>query len=156
MMALAVAVHWVHVLGAIVWAGSQIFLFAALWPALLGRPASEARALLGALMPGVARIMGPAGIITILSGLVRGTAFGPIRSLAALTTPYGLTFLASLLLVAALTVRGGRLRSRMGPSVFGEGAFPDRARPFLRRQGTITLSGVALLLVGMVLMRFGL
>ena len=154
--ALTIAVHWLHVLAGIVWFGSQVFLYAALWPALLRRPEGEARAFLGAFMPAAGRLMQPAFLVVVVTGLVRGTVLGPVRSLGALGTPYGLTFVASLLLVAALTVRAGRLRTRLGGRVFGDGAFPHAARTFLRRQGAVTLGALAAVLVGMVLMRFGL
>jgi uncharacterized membrane protein len=155
MVALTILVHWLHVLGAIVWAGSQLFLALAVWPALLQRPESDARTFVGALMPTAARILGPAGMLTIVTGLLRGTVFGPMRSWAALATPYGITFLVSILIVAALTVRGGRLRTRLGPRVFGDGAFPDRARAFLDSQRRITVGALAVLVGAMVLMRFG-
>jgi uncharacterized membrane protein len=153
--ALALVVHWVHVLAGVVWIGSQVFLFAALWPALLGRPQGEAGALLRGVMPRWGRVMGPAPVVLVLTGLARGTVFGPVRSWDALATPYGLTFATSLLLVVALVVLSGRARARMAERVFGPGAYPDGARAFLRRQGAVTLGLLLAIYTGMVLMRFG-
>ena len=124
MSALAIVVHWVHVLGAAVWFGAQAFLFAALWPALLGRPVPEARALLQAVAPRMARLMGWAGPVVMLSGLLRGTLFGPLRTWRALVgTAYGHTFLVALALVGALTAYGGRARAGFAARVFDGGAY---------------------------------
>lgn len=156
MTALAIAVHWVHVLAGISWFGGQIFLYAALWPAVLELPPGDARAFIGRVAPRVARIMAALGPTIVITGLLRGIAFGPLQSRADWTTPYGLTFVASLAIVLWLSAHGNRMRGKLGPAVFGEGAFPDRARAFLARQRAITLGALGTVLLGMVLMRFGL
>jgi uncharacterized membrane protein len=156
MTTLAILVHWVHVLAGVVWIGSQVFLYAALWPALLARPQGEAGAVLQGVMPRWARVMGALPPVVGITGILRGTAFGPVRSWGALATPYGLTFAAATLLVIALVVHGGRTRAAMGARVFGPGAFPDGARAFLRRQGAITLGLLGGIFTCMVLMRFGM
>jgi uncharacterized membrane protein len=156
MTALAIAVHWLHVGAAIVWVGAQVFVFAALWPALLARTATDARTILGAIMPRAARLFGPSAMLLVLTGLLRGTWLGPVRSWQALATPYGLTFATSLLLVVALMVNGGRLRSQLAGRVWAGDEFHSDARAYLQRQRAIALGGLATVLACMVLMRFGL
>jgi uncharacterized membrane protein len=155
MTALAILVHWVHVATALVWFGGQVFLYLALWPAVLGQPLPQARTFVMAIAPQIARLMRVIGPTVVVTGLLRGTVFGPIRSLGTLATSYGLTFLTGLAVVVALIVHGGRLRATLGPRVFADGAFPDGARAFLARQRAITLGLLSLILVCMVLMRFG-
>ena len=156
MTALTIVLQWVHIVAAIVWFGAQVFVFGLLWPALLRRPVGEARGLLGALMPAVSRVMGPSALIVVLSGLLRGTVFGPLRSWASLTTPYGLSFLVALAVVAGVMVNGSRMRVEMPKRVFGDGAFAPGAQPFLRRQAAIAFGALTIVLACMVLMRFGL
>ena len=156
MTALAIVVHWLHVVAGAIWFGAQAFLFAALWPALLRRPAPEARAMLGAIVPGMSRLMGIVGPVVIVTGLLRGTWLGPLRSAAALGTAYGATFLAAMALVAALSVIGGRARTSLGPRLFAGDAWHPGAAAYLRRFGAVTLGTLAAVLACMVLMRFGL
>ena len=157
MTLLAVLVHWVHVLAGAVWFGAQAFLFAALWPALLGRPVPEAKALLQGVAPRMARLMGWAGPVVIVSGLVRGTLLGPIRSWQALVgTAYGHTFLVSIALVGALTVYGGRARAGFAARLWDGDAYRPGAAAYLRRFGAGMVGTLAAVVGAMVLMRFGI
>jgi putative copper export protein len=157
MTALAIVVHWVHVLGAAVWFGAQTFLFAALWPALLGRPVSEARALLQAVAPRMARIMAWTGPVVMVSGLLRGTLFGPLRSWQALVgTAYGHTFLVALALVGALTAYGGRARAGFATRLWDGDRYRPGAGAYLRRFGAGMVGTLAAIVGCMVLMRFGI
>jgi copper resistance protein D len=155
MLTLTVVVHWVHVVAALVWAGGQAFFVAALWPALLRRPA-EARALYDALGAPVGRLMGMAGPLVLLLGVLRGTWLGPVRSWGALVaTSYGHAFLAAIVLTVALTVYGGAVRGQVETRVWHGAAFAPGAAAYLRRTGTVTLVGLAAIVGCMVLMRFG-
>ena len=98
-------VQWLHVVAGAIWFGAQVFTSAVIWPALLTRPAAEARATSDAMIAPAVRLMQPAGMLVLVLGIVRGTVLGPIRSLDALvSTAYGLTFLAALLLTFFLMV----------------------------------------------------
>ena len=157
MRTLTVVVHWAHVAAAVVWAGGQAFTAAALWPALLRRPA-EARALYDALGAPTGRLMAVAGQIVLLLGVLRGTWLGPVRSWDALVgTGYGRAFLAAILLTVALGAHGGAVRARLETRVWGGtgGGFAPGAAAYLRRTGAVTLAGLAAIVACMVLMRFG-
>lgn len=150
-------VHWLHVVAGAVWVGGQVFGSLVMWPALLGRPAAEARAIYDASAASAGRVMGGSGMVLLVLGPVRGTLLGPIRSWHVLfATPYGLTFIASALLTLGLMVHGGRTHGRMETRVWRNGEFAPGAGAFLRRSAAVTMAGLAAILACMVLMRFGL
>ena len=157
MLLLTAVVHWLHVVAGAVWFGGYLFVMTALWPALLGRPAAETRATVQALGASAPRIMGPATLVVIVLGIVRGTVLGPIRSWDALTgTGYGRAFLLSLVVTLWLMVHGGRARGRLATRVWSGAGYAAGARAHLRRSGAVTLAGFAVVLACMVAMRFGI
>jgi uncharacterized membrane protein len=155
--ALLLIVHWLHILAGIVWVGGYIFMVLALWPALLRRPAAEARATLDALGEPVGGLMMSSGSLVVLLGVIRGTWFGPIKSIGALFgSAYGLTWLVALLLTIGLSAHGAIASRRMAERVWDGDRFrPDAAR-YLRSSGALSLIGFGIVLTCMVLMRFGL
>ena len=157
MRELTIVVHWLHVLGGIVWFGGHVFTAAVIWPALLRRPAADAKALSDAMTEPAMRVMGPAGMLVLVLGIVRGTVLGPVRSLDVLIgTAYGWTFLAALLLTFGLMGYAGSTRQEMERRVWDGDRFHPGAAAWLRRSSAINLGGLAAILVCMVLMRFGL
>jgi uncharacterized membrane protein len=157
MRELTIVVHWLHVLGGIVWFGGHVFTAAVIWPALLRRPAVEAKALSDAMAGPAMRVMGPAGMLVLVLGIVRGTVLGPVRSLDVLIgTAYGWTFAAALLLTFGLMGYAGSTRKEMESRVWDGDRFHPGAAAYLRRSSAINLGGLATILVCMVLMRFGL
>ncbi len=152
-----IVVQWVHVVAGVIWAGGQAFMHLAVWPAMLRRPAPEAKATLPALGAAVAPVMGGSGMVVMVMGIVRGTALGPVRSWRVLfQSPYGWTFIAALALMAVLIARGARSGTRIPPRVFDGDGFRPGAAAFLRREAAITLTLLSAILGCMVLMRFGL
>lgn len=157
MRELTMVVHWLHVLGGIVWFGGHLFTAAVIWPALLRRPAAEARAVSDAMAQPAMRVMGPAGMLVLVLGIVRGTWLGPVRSLDVLVgTAYGWTFAAALLLTFFLMGYGGATRKEMERRVWDGDRFATGAAAWLRRTSAINLGALAAILACMVLMRFGL
>jgi uncharacterized membrane protein len=153
---LLLVVHWLHVLGGIVWFGGHVFTAAVVWPALLRRPPAEARAVSEAMAKPAMRVMGPAGLLVLVLGFVRGTVLGPVRSWDALLfTPYGRTFGAALLLTFFLMGASGGGRDAAARVWDGDRLRPDAAR-YLRRSAALNLGVLAAILACMVLMRFGL
>jgi uncharacterized membrane protein len=156
-MVLLVAVHWLHVLAGMVWFGGQVFINLVLWPMLLRRPAGEARELVQGMGRWAGPLMGGSGMAVLLLGILRGTWLGPVRSPGALfSTPYGLTFLAALLLTVFVMGHAGRARERVMERVWDGDAYRPGAAEHLRRSGAVTLVGLTGIVLCMVLMRFGL
>jgi uncharacterized membrane protein len=157
MREMTIVVHWLHVLSGIVWFGGHVFTAAVIWPTLLRRPAAEARALSDAMAQPAMRLMGPAGMLVFVLGILRGTWLGPVRSLGVLTgTAYGWTFIAALLLTFLLMGFGGSMRQEMDARVWDGDRFHPGAAAWLRQTSAVNLGGLALILACMVLMRFGL
>jgi len=153
---LTIAVQWLHVAAGALWMGGQVFTALVLWPAMLRRPPAEALDLMRTMGPRAGRVMGRAGMLVVILGPIRGTVLGPIRSWQALATPYGLTFIAALLVTLALMAYGGATRGSLVARVWqGEGFHPG-ARAYLRRSALINLSGLAVIFTCMVLMHLGL
>ena len=92
------AVQWLHVLFAITWFGAVIYTDFILIPALTTLPAREQRTAGSAVGNQSARIITGAAMAVIVLGFLRGTVFGSIKSVDALTTTYGLTWLFALAL----------------------------------------------------------
>lgn len=92
------AVQWIHVLAAITWFGAVIYTDFILIPGVTTLPPREQRTAGEAIgRQAVKVIIGAAGAVIVL-GILRGTVFGQIKSVDALTTAYGLTWLLALVL----------------------------------------------------------
>ncbi|MDQ6691410.1 MAG: hypothetical protein M3Z13_01455 [Candidatus Dormibacteraeota bacterium] len=96
MLWLALAVQWIHMLGGVFWMGGYLFGFTYVSPILRTLPGDAESLFLKALQsratPAYPIIIATTGV----AGIVRGTVFGPIRDVGALTTRYGLTFLPAI------------------------------------------------------------
>jgi len=103
------AVQWLHVLLGIFWFGTVLYVDIVLIPAVNDLPADRVRELTSRLGARGARIMNVVIPTIIVLGFVRGTVFGPIRSIDALMTSYGLTWLLALVLTIGLYVWGKRI-----------------------------------------------
>ena len=156
MYVVTLVVHWLHVFAGAVWLGGQVFGSAVLWPALLVSPPAQARAFFDRLGPLAGRVMGPAGLLTLVLGVLRGTWLGMIRSAGALATPYGVTFLVALVLTLFLFVYGERVRAQVPDRIWDGDVLRPGARRFVAVTGGVTLGVLLAILACMVLLRFGL
>ncbi len=150
-------VHWLHVLGGILWFGGAAFAAFVLWPSLLRQPAPVARAQFQAMARPLGALMGGAAQLTFWMGLLRGTWLGPVRSFDALLgTAYGRTFGIAVLLMVVLMgygIAAGRTYERR---IWDGDAFRPDAAAYLKRTNAVILTLFAVILLCMVLMRFGL
>ncbi len=104
-----IVIQWLHVLLGIFWFGSTLYLDFVVIPAVTSLPLEQQRSVSKPLTMFSERVIIPAAILVILLGLVRGTIFGPVRSLDFLFgTAYGITFLIALL-AALATFAWGQL-----------------------------------------------
>ena len=104
-----IVIQWLHVFLGIFWFGSTLYLDFVVIPAVMTLPLEQQRSVSKPLTMFSERVIIPAGILVILLGLVRGTIFGPVRSLDFLFgTAYGITFLIALL-AALATFAWGQL-----------------------------------------------
>jgi uncharacterized membrane protein len=162
-------VQWLHVLSAITWFGGNLYQNLVAIPAILKLPAGERQIeAAGHLTRLSERVIGPAAYATIVLGIIRGTVFGPIRSVDALTTTYGLTWLLALVIAVSMVVyvrvllapRGAALIADAAGATGGPGGGPTSAFTAEVRRvttlGMIELGGFLIVFTCMILMRFGL
>jgi uncharacterized membrane protein len=92
-----IVVHWLHVLGAVVWFGGYLTTAVVTVPAMHELPDTTSAAVMAAALPRAKRLVMPAIVATGFGGILLGTVFGPIQSLDALFgTTFGWTFLAAV------------------------------------------------------------
>lgn len=157
-------VQWLHVLLGILWFGAALYTDVILIPAISAFSLEKQRELgaaLGVRGTAVFRIVGPAIIVL---GFVRGTVFGPIKSIDALTTAYGITWLVALVVALALyrwafTTYAGALHALTTVPLAPDGsATPEvvAATERVKRLAVLELVFFFVIFTCMVLMRFGL
>jgi uncharacterized membrane protein len=151
---LLAAAQWLHILAAIFWFGSAMTVDLIIVPALRSLPADGRRAWLQPFNPRYARVVGPAGGVTILLGIIRGLLGGVWGSL---TSPYGLTFLAAIVISIAVAIIGARL---IAPAAERIAASTDLAEieaqtMRLSNLGKLEMVGFLVLFTMMIAMRFG-
>lgn len=163
MDAVGTVVHFLHLTAGAAWLGGSLFANLFLVPYTLRQPLDRRRDLVDSLLLGPERLMIGAALLVILTGLARGIFLGPVSSLEALTRPYGVVWLLSLAVVAAVFVTGGRVT---GPAIHrlardddawsGEPATATRLRETLSRRLVIgfrvELGGILVVLGLMVLL----
>lgn len=109
MDALVISVHFLHVAAGAAWLGGSVFANFFLLPYTLRQPTERQRALIRTLLIGPERLMIGAALLVVVTGLVRGTLLGPISGPEALGRPYGLVWIASIVVIALVFATGGRL-----------------------------------------------
>jgi len=164
-----IVVHWVHVLAGLMWFGGAIVINMLVFPSILVLTPDQQRRFGRELSPKLSRFFSIVAGVVILFGIIRGTLLGPIKGLDVLFgTPYGLTWLAALVLTIGLAFIGARY---VGPTAermysddtlwnFGPGQQPPAGlqahSQLLRTIGMIEMVGFLAIFTLMVLMRFGL
>ena len=166
------AVQWLHVIFAIFWFGSSMYLDFVLMPTLQQVPPSSARDVGRRIVPRMAMAMRVAGTMVIILGLLRGTVWGPLPpgdGSLSFGSEYGITWSISILLAIAIFAVGdgviGRSARRLyeddalwsfatagGPPPAGFLALSSRMRTFSLVQLVLFLA----VFTCMILMRFGL
>ena len=89
-------VQWLHVGLGVLWFGTVLYNATILIPAISRLPLSTQRQVGRAIGEQGFRVIRPVSALVILLGIVRGTVYGPIKSLEDLTTGYGVTWLVAL------------------------------------------------------------
>jgi uncharacterized membrane protein len=169
MLIALIIVHWLHVFCAIFWFGGTLFLDFVIIPAIIPLPISQQRSFSTRISKIATSIVTPVATLAILLGLVRGTVFGPVRSLEFLFgTPYGITFLIGFVLAIGTYLWGLLVTARQGlrlnqipvdEQALAEGKLPvefTKQLELVRRVAMLELLGFFAVFTCMVLMHFGL
>jgi len=161
------AAQWLHVLFGIFWFGAALYSDFILIPAITTLPIGTQRDVGAAIGMRSARIIEPVAGLVILLGVIRGTVFGSIRSIDALTTVYGLTWLVALIAAIATFLWGKRVIvpaiERLNAFSIAEVTGPDgQSNPAfvaavdqVKRATLLELIGFFVIFTCMILMRFG-
>jgi putative copper export protein len=123
---------------------------------LLKRPSAESRAFFDASFKPVSILMGASGGLTFLTGLLRGTVFGQIKTMADLSTPYGVTFLVAAILMVFMLFHGPRNSDRLLKAVWDGKKYRKDAAVKAKSILVFSMSIAVILLLCMALMHFGL
>lgn len=160
MDAVIAIVQLVHIAGGAAWFGGSVFANAVLIPYVARQPPERQRELIGAVILGPERVMIAAALTAAVSGLVRGIGFGRIQSLDVLGTPYGMVWLASVVVAILVFATGGRVTSPAARALRDEDSVwrggpdeePSAARLFERMQlgFRLELAGISIILGLMV------
>jgi len=164
-----IVIQWLHVFLGIFWFGSTLYLDFVVIPAVMTLPLEQQRIVSKPLTMFSERVIIPAAILVILLGLLRGTIFGPVKSLDFLFgTAYGITFLITLLAALATFAWGQlvltRAARRLDTFPLGEVMQTDEkvALAFaaqvqrVKLLALLELLGFFVIFTCMILMRFGL
>jgi hypothetical protein len=161
-------VQWLHVGFGIVWFGAALYNASILVPAISRLPLAEQRRIGSAIGEQAFKVLRPAAAAVIILGIIRGTVFGQIDSVADLGTAYGITWLIALV-VAIITFLWAELM--IGPALARMNAVPEaeaigpdgQPSPALaaaigevKRNTILELGFFLVIFTCMILMRFGL
>lgn len=150
-------VQWLHLFFAMVWLGGTALLFAVVGPSLKQSDPTAAMQVGEQIGRRTQMVLGPAGALTIIFGLLRATVFGPARSLTFFSgSAYGTTMLVALVLAIIIAVLGG-VTGRIAGSL-GAASADERQRLLARITllSGASIVGFVLALTCMILMRYGL
>jgi uncharacterized membrane protein len=154
-----IAVQWLHVLLGIFWFGSTLYVDVILVPTLMGLPLEKQQEVSGRIGNRSSQVILPVAAVVIILGMLRGTVFGQLHSVAdVFGSAYGVTWLVASLVGVTLFAWSlfilrpavSRLNTAQGPEQFAAG---------IKRAQALTLVELAFFVViftCMILMRFGL
>jgi len=149
-----IALQWLHILAGIFWFGSAMTVHIVAFPAFSKFPSETRRAIVEAFAARYGRLVGAVAGVTILLGILRGLTGGVLN---VLTAPYGLTWMAALVLGVAIAVfEAARLSPTVGKLIAASG--PEQIQLLDERlagYGKIELGGFLVLFSLMIAMRFG-
>ena len=161
-------VQWLHVGLGVLWFGTVLYNATILIPAISKLPLGRQREIGRAIGEQGFKVIRPVAGAVILLGIIRGTVFGPIQSLEALTTAYGITWLVGLAFAIGAYMWAERMIApaleRMNAIPEAEALGPDGApSPALnaaiddvKRKTVLELGFFLVIFTCMILMRFGL
>lgn len=121
--------QWLHILFGTFWFGGALFANFVVAPAMMRLPAEPQQQFLKLFAEQSERMMLIAASGTIVLGVIRGTVFGEIKDVAALSTPYGIYWLIGLVAACVtyaygtwyLSPRANRLSAEMAAAGVGPG-----------------------------------
>lgn len=142
----------IHIAGGAAWFGGSLFANAVIVPYIGRQPMARRADLVGGLILGPERVMIAAALTAAVSGLVRGIAFGQIQSLDILGTPYGIVWLASVIVAMLVFATGGRVTSPAARALRDDESATAQAFDRMRLGFRLELAGISIILGLMVVL----
>ncbi len=161
---IVVGAQWLHVLLGIVWFGNSLVVAAILIPSLNRLPIPTQREVGARYGERATRVFDFVVPGVILLGIVRGTLFGPIKSLdVVFGSSYGITWLVALVAAIATflwgkyAINGAIARMNAAPLNAEGGATAELEAETARVKRVVVLElvGFVVIFTCMILMRFG-
>lgn len=161
-------VQWLHVGLGVLWFGTVLYNATILIPAISRLPLGLQRQVGSAIGVQGFRVIRPVAGAVIVLGILRGTLFGPIKSLEILATAYGITWLVGLAFAIGAYFWAERM---IGPALERMNAIPEAealaadgtptpvlaaAITEVKQNSVLELGFFLVIFTCMILMRFGL
>jgi hypothetical protein len=161
-------IQWLHVGLGVLWFGTVLYNATILIPAISRLSLPRQREIGQAIGEQGFKVIRPVAGAVILLGFLRGTVFGQIQSLEALTTAYGITWLVGLAFAIGAYMWAERM---VAPALeqmnaipeaeaLGPGGMPspalEAAIAVVKRNSVLELGFFLVIFTCMILMRFGL
>jgi hypothetical protein len=121
---------FLHVLGGASWLGASVFANLVLVPHLGRRPPAERPELVRRLILAPEKLFIGSALLAGVTGLLLGVTSGRIRGPGDVSTPFGMLWVASIVVAIAVFATGGLLTSRAAAQVSSGaaadgGSFPE-------------------------------
>jgi uncharacterized membrane protein len=161
-----VAIQALHILAGVVWLGGAVFMNIVVLPAIVELPVREQRAMARRVIFGPERIMIGSALLTAALGILRGTAYGPIRSVESLATAYGVVWGIAIAITISVFFVGARMTGPAAHALLDDDrlwALPSSAEVSgtrmhgirrVRRSFRLELVGILLVFALMPVLRF--
>ena len=149
-----IVLQWLHILAGIFWFGSAMTAHVIVFPAFRMFPPATRRGIIEAFAARYGRLVAVVAGATILLGILRGLTGGVLNML---TSPYGVTWMAAIVLAVGIAAfEGARLSPVVGKLIAAGGPeLIDALDQRLAGYGKIELGGFLVLFSLMIAMRFG-
>ena len=148
--------QFLHILSGTVWAGGALLFAFVVEPALLKLDDATDKPVRASIARYAPRLMGPFGALLLLTGIGRVAASGMVTSFADLGSAYVLWAALALLITLAVTISGGRYRSRVDAVLAAGGEQRDKLEAMWRVQAVVTGLGVLAIIAIMTILGLGL
>jgi uncharacterized membrane protein len=159
------SVQWLHVILGMLWLGGALYTNFVVIPALGRLPLATQREVGMHIGEIAGKVFTVVPILIVILGIVRGTVFGPIRSVDDLLgSAYGLTWLTALTATVATYLWGkfmieAAIADMNSVALNADGTMSAMGLAALNRVklvAALELLGFAIIFTCMILMRFGL
>lgn len=154
MIVLLIVLQWLHVFTAIFWFGSVLFVDFILIPTVQTLDGPIRGAVMGPLGNRIEKFLTPLGMAVVTLGFLRGLAGNVFGNLS---SAYGITFIASLVLGIVIVVYGLRLLRPLAQAIGRTPPGPEQDA-MVARLKVLTIAELfmfLLIVTFMILMRFG-